>query len=152
MAEDMRSLALIGGDVTIEGAVSVEETAEGVHPWRLPVDRRDLFEPSVVNKASMPAGVRLTFVSDTASVRLDIVPPGVEPDPPWVFDLLVDGELHQRLAPPPDAESLHFTEKGWWRPSGRPSLKEEPHKGAHPSRKEGDKTPIRLDQPLKGPL
>ena len=38
------------------------------------------------------------------------------------------------------------------RPSGRPSLKEEPHKGAHPSRKEGDKTPIRLDQPLKGPL
>jgi hypothetical protein len=106
----MRSLALIGGDVTIEGAVSVEETAEGVHPWRLPVDRRDLFEPSVVNKASMPAGVRLTFVSDTASVRLDIVPPGVEPDPPWVFDLLVDGELHQRLAPPPDAESLHFTD------------------------------------------
>ena len=35
MAEDMRSLALIGGDVTIEGAVSVEETAEGVHPWQL---------------------------------------------------------------------------------------------------------------------
>jgi|GEM_PF-5575670 hypothetical protein len=32
-----------------------------------------------------------------------------------------------------------------FRPSGQPSLKEAPHKGGHPSRKEGDKTPIWLD-------
>ncbi len=110
MAPATRSLPLTGGDVTIEGAVSLETTATGLHPWRLPVARRDLFEPSVVNKASMPAGVRLTFVSDTTSVLLEIAPPGVEPDPPWVFDLLVDGRLHQRLAPPPDADSVQFVD------------------------------------------
>jgi len=110
MAEVTQSLPLTGGDVAIEGAVSLEETAAGLHPWRLPVARRDLFEPSVVNKASMPAGVRLTFVSDTTSVLLDFSPSGVVPDPPWIFDLLVDGELHQRLAPAADAESIHFVD------------------------------------------
>jgi hypothetical protein len=106
----MQSLALTGGQVSIEGAVSIETTAAGLQPWRLPVAERDLFEPSVVNKASMPAGVRLRFISDTASVRLEIVPSGVEPDPPWVFDLLVDGELHQRVAPPADADSIGFAD------------------------------------------
>ncbi|MDP6019158.1 MAG: SGNH/GDSL hydrolase family protein [Candidatus Latescibacteria bacterium] len=110
MTDTMQSLTPIGGDVTVEGAVSIEETVDGVHPWRLPIHRRDLFEPSVVNKASMPAGVRLTFISDTSSVILGIANQGVAPDPPWVFDLLVDGELHQRLAPTPDADSIRFTD------------------------------------------
>jgi hypothetical protein len=110
MAEVTQSLLLTGGEVAIEGAVSLEKTAAGLHPWRLPVARRDLFEPSVVNKASMPAGVRLTFISDTTSVLLDFAPAGVAPDPPWVFDLLVDGELHQRLAPPAEAERIHFVD------------------------------------------
>lgn len=105
-----QSLSLTDGPVSIEGAVSVEKTAQGIHPWRLPLDQRDLFEPSVVNKAAMPAGVRLTLVSDTSNVALDIVPPGVEPDPPWVFDLMVDGELHQRLAPGMEADTLAFTD------------------------------------------
>ena len=108
MADNMQSLALTGGEVSIEGAVSIEATAAGVQPWRLPLAERDLFEPSVVNKASMPAGVRLRFVSDTSSVRLEIVNSGVEPDPPWVFDLLIEGELHQRVAPPADADSIGF--------------------------------------------
>ncbi len=110
MPEDAQSLALIGGQVSIEGAVSIEATADGVHPWRLLVAERELFEPSVVNKASMPAGVRLTFVSDTSSVTLQIVNSGVEPDPPWIFDLLVDGELHQRVAPPADVDRIDFTD------------------------------------------
>ena len=106
----MQAVDLIDGHATLEGAVSVEETDVGLRPWRLPVERRDLFEPSVVNKASMPAGIRVTFVSDTSSVRLDVVPPGVEPDPPWVFDLLVDGNLHQRVAPPMTAETIQFAD------------------------------------------
>ena len=110
MVQVTQSLPLTGGDVAIEGAVSVEQTAAGLHPWRLPVTRRDLFEPSVVTRASMPAGVRLTFVSDTSSVLLEIAPAGVAPEPPWIFDLLVDGALHQRLAPEPTAESMHFVD------------------------------------------
>ena len=106
----MQNLKLVGGDMSMEGAVSIEDTGNGVHPWRLPVGQRDLFEPSVANKASMPAGIRLTFVSDTASVGLEFVALGVEPDPPWVFDLLVDGQLHQRLAPSMEAESILFSD------------------------------------------
>lgn len=96
--------------MAFEGAVSLEETAEGIHPWRLPVNRRDLFEPSVINKASMPAGIRMTLCSDTSAVTLRIVPPGVEPDPPWVFDLMVDGQLHQRVAPPMTADVVAFAD------------------------------------------
>ena len=107
---NMEALDLIGGPVSFEGAVSLEETSEGVHPWRLPIERRNLFEPSLVNKASMPAGIRLTFVSDTSSLRLEIVSPEVEPTPPWIFDLLVDGELHERAAPPMTAEAIQFND------------------------------------------
>ena len=105
-----QALSLVDGDVAIEGAVSLETTPAGVHPWRIPVAQRDLFEAPLINKASMPAGVRLVFVSDTSSVRLDMAAPGVEPDPPWVFDLLVDGRMHQRLAPGMAAETLCFTD------------------------------------------
>jgi hypothetical protein len=103
-----QSIPLRGGPLTIEGAVSLEETEAGLHPWRLPVEQRDLFETSLISKASQPAGVRLTLVSDTSSVRLDVVPPGIESNPPWVFDLLVDGQLHGRIHPPIDAETIQF--------------------------------------------
>ena len=110
MTSGTQTVPLLGGPLTIEGAVSIEETPAGVHPWRLPLPQRDLFEPSLRNKASMPAGVRLTTISDTGAVTLEIVPPGVEPDPPWIFDLLVDGEFHQRVAPPPDADTIAFAD------------------------------------------
>lgn len=103
-----QSIPLRGGPLTIEGAISLEETDAGLHPWRLPVDQRDLFEASPTNKASMPAGIRLTLISDTSSVRLDVVPPGAASDPPWVFDLLVDGQLHGRVPPAIDADSIQF--------------------------------------------
>ncbi len=103
-----RSVPLQGGPLTIEGAISIEETDAGLHPWRIPVAEQDLFETSPTNKASMPAGIRLTLISDTSSVRLDVVPPPVESDPPWVFDLLVDGKLHGRIPPAIDADTIQF--------------------------------------------
>jgi hypothetical protein len=104
------SVPLTGGPLRIEGAVSLEATDQGLHPWRLPVDQRDLFETSVINKASMPAGVRLILISDTSSVGLQVVQPGVEATPTWVFDLLVDGQLHQRVAPEVDADTIVFAD------------------------------------------
>lgn len=103
------TLPVAGGAVAIEGAVALETTPAGLHPWRLPLAERELFEPSLVTRASMPAGVRLAFVSDTRAVTLQVVPPGVASDPPWVFDLLVDGQLHQRVAPAADADAIAFT-------------------------------------------
>ena len=103
-----QSIPLQGGNLSIEGAISLEQTDAGLHPWRLPVAERDLFEKSPTNKASMPAGIRLTLISDTSSVRLDVVPPPVGSDPPWVFDLLVDGQLHGRIPPAIDADVIQF--------------------------------------------
>ena len=110
MTQDTRTLDLTGSEVSFEGAVSIEVTPDGVHPWRLPVAQRELFEASLVNRASMPAGVRLTFVSDTSTVTLDVAVRGVEPKPPWVFDLFVDGGLHQRVTPPIESDAIHFTD------------------------------------------
>ena len=103
-----QSIPLQGGNLSIEGAISLEQTDAGLQPWRLPVAERDLFEKSPTNKASMPAGIRLTLISDTSSVRLDVVPPPVGSDPPWVFDLLVDGQLHGRIPPAIDAGVIQF--------------------------------------------
>ena len=117
-----QSVDLQNGALAFEGAVSVERTDAGVQPWRLPVAERDLFPqeqiglPQLVHQTSRPSGVRLTFRSDTNAVTLRVAPPGVEPDPkagtdqPWVFDLLVDGELHQRVSPEVDAEAIAFTD------------------------------------------
>lgn len=104
----LQRVPLTDGPMAFEGAISLEQTPEGIHPWRLPVARRDLFEPSITAKASYPAGIRMTFVSDTSTVVLSIVPSELEPDPPWVFDLLVDGELHQRVAPAMTADTVRF--------------------------------------------
>lgn len=108
---EAQRLPLSSGPINIEGSVSLEETDHGVHPWRVPVVERALFEPSVVNKASMPAGVRLALVSDTGALTLGVRrAPDVEEDPPWVFDLVVNGQLHQRVAPAADSEAICFSD------------------------------------------
>ena len=79
-----------------------------MQPWRLPLAQRELFEPSLIKRGAAPAGVRLVLVSDTSTVTLEVAAPDIAGDPPWVFDLLVDGQLHQRVAPPDDAEFIRF--------------------------------------------
>jgi lysophospholipase L1-like esterase len=85
---------------------------EGVLPWRIPAEQKALFEPGVIKQAACPAGVRLAFVSDTSSVELAFVSPaeaGVAAMPAPVYDLVVDGALHQRIAPPDDVGTIRFS-------------------------------------------
>lgn len=71
------------------GALSVEHGPHWVRPWRLPRVDRDLFADALVEQAVMPAGVRLTFRSDTTLLagqvefRDDLSP----------VDLFLDGEF-----------------------------------------------------------
>jgi hypothetical protein len=102
------TLPLSGGPVSIEGAVSLEVTEAGIQPWRLPLAQRPLFEPSLIERCAAPAGVRLVFASDTSTLTLEVAAPDIVGDPPWVFDLLVDGQLHQRVTPPDDAKLIRF--------------------------------------------
>lgn len=72
------------------GAVSLQRTAEWTMPWRLPYDERGLFPPDLLlERAAMPAGVRLAFRSDTASVAGSIVPQAEITQ----IDLCCDGEF-----------------------------------------------------------
>ena len=92
-----QSLDLINGPVTFAGAVSLQQTDAGVHPWRLVHDELALYEPALYPRAATPAGVRLTWVSDTAEVALRVAPGAfpMENHLP-IFDLLVDGQFHER--------------------------------------------------------
>lgn len=72
------------------GAISLETTAEWVSPWRIPHADRALFHEALVERAAMPAGVRLSFLSDTTSIRGSLVPQA-EMSP---IDLCCDGEFH----------------------------------------------------------
>lgn len=56
-----------------EGAISLQRSTEWVQPWRLPFDDRTLFHEALVGRAAMPAGVRLTFRSDTDFVGGSVV-------------------------------------------------------------------------------
>lgn len=80
------------------GAVSVEITKDGARPWRIPYQEAALFPPDGIGgEAKVPAGVRLSFWSDSTSVQVCFA----ETENPLSFDCLVDGELHStRTAEP----------------------------------------------------
>lgn len=92
-------------DNLFAGAISLERTDEWVKPWRLPFADFDLFPPDGIGgKAEIPAGVRLHFQSDTAEVRLGIVPSDVE----LQIDCVVNGDLHETATAPPGSHSVTF--------------------------------------------
>ena len=73
------------------GSISLQHSADWVMPWRLPHTQRELFPPvALQERAAMPAGVRLTFRSDTTTIAGEIEP---HPDATAV-DLSVDGQIH----------------------------------------------------------
>src|SRR5690625_2009354 len=93
-------LDLIDGAVTFAGAISLEKTLEGVIPWRIPYKQKKLFESDLLPRAASPAGVRLTLISDTSSLRVVANVVSVYTPMPGekaCFDLLVDGEFAKRV-------------------------------------------------------
>jgi lysophospholipase L1-like esterase len=71
------------------GAISTEQNDEWVMPWRIDHEDRELYADELVLRAAMPAGVRVTFQSDTTIVEgtCDAVEERSR------IDLVVDGEL-----------------------------------------------------------
>jgi hypothetical protein len=95
-----QSLALELGPVTFAGCVCLERCEQGVRPWRLFRQVLPLYEPGMIARAASPAGVRLTFRSNTRRLGVQVrrLPESETHDPkrPMVFDLLVDGKMHAR--------------------------------------------------------
>ena len=89
--------------LTWQGAVSLQKADGWVMPWRVPFARRGLFPETLLEAASMSAGCRIAFRSDTASVAGRIEPvPGMSP-----IDVCCDGELIGS-APLSERESFAF--------------------------------------------
>lgn len=83
------------------GAISVEPTATGWHPWRLPHTRRHWFpapDDALMAQAARPSNVRLRFTTDATTVTLRFLPlaelPPAVPDG-HCFDAVIDGQIAQ---------------------------------------------------------
>lgn len=92
----MKTLCLTGDPITVRGVFDVEQTDQGLLFWRLPASQQNFFAEALLDKAQTTSGVRLTWRSDTSRVAIE---GQLQTDPIEIdakFDLLIDGQLHQR--------------------------------------------------------
>lgn len=73
MREPMMIAVDLLRDVAWEGVVSIERVPTGVQPWRIPHERTSLYPGGdLVERAKMPAGVRLRFTSTTRRLVVEL--------------------------------------------------------------------------------
>ena len=75
--------------LTWQGAVSLQKTEDGIMPWRTPHPQHILFPEPLLERSAMPAGVRISFRSDTTRVSGSIAPQKET----GMLDLCCDGEV-----------------------------------------------------------
>ena len=79
--------------LTWQGAVSLQKTEGWVMPWRTPHPHHILFPDPLLERSAMPAGVRISFRSNTTRVSGNIVPQNDS----GMLDLCCDGEVVDSL-------------------------------------------------------
>ena len=75
--------------LTWQGAVSLQKTEAGIMPWRTPHSSHVLFPEPLLERSAMPAGVRISFRSNTTRVSGNIAPQKES----GMLDLCCDGEV-----------------------------------------------------------
>ncbi len=75
--------------LTWQGAISLQKTENSVMPWRTPHPMHGLFPDPLLERSAMPAGVRISFRSDTTRVSGNIIP---QKDS-GILELCCDGEV-----------------------------------------------------------
>lgn len=76
-----------------QGAISRQETAAWTMPWRTPHAEHVLFPAPLLERSAMPAGVRISFSSNTTRVAGSILPQRESGS----LDLGCDGELIESI-------------------------------------------------------
>jgi hypothetical protein len=85
------------------GVAELEPTARGLQPHRLPAfARRQSTDPQVAMVEAQPAGARVAVHTTATRIELDVLRTrpmykGVAPRPDGVYDLVIDGELHDQV-------------------------------------------------------
>ena len=75
--------------LTWQGSISLQKTEDWVMPWRSPHPMHVLFPEPLLERSAMPAGVRISFQSNTTQVSGNIVPQNES----GILDLCCDGEV-----------------------------------------------------------
>ena len=75
--------------LTWQGNISLQKTEDWVMPWRTPHSAHVLFPEPLLERSAMPAGVRISFRSNTTRVSGSIVPQKES----GMLDLCCDGEV-----------------------------------------------------------
>lgn len=84
---------IVGEDSRIgwSGTISIERSANWIMPWRIPIKDRALFAKQLVERAAMPAGVKLSFLSDADWINIKC---NVSDDRS-PLDLFINGEFRK---------------------------------------------------------
>ena len=89
---------------TVLGAISLEKSGEFIVPWRIFHEERDFYTPNQLNGlAEVPAGVRLTFVTNSSKIKLEFAASETELE----FDLVIDREFVKTIIVSP--KEMSFT-------------------------------------------
>ena len=72
-----------------QGVVSIEKVNDSIMPWRTPYQEHILFPEPLLERSAMPAGVRISFKSNTSRISGSIV----EQRETGLLDLCCDGEF-----------------------------------------------------------
>ena len=76
-------------ELTWQGIISLQKTDDWVMPWRTPHPKHVLFPDPLLERSAMPAGVRISFRSNTTRISGNIVPQNES----GILDLCCDGEV-----------------------------------------------------------
>jgi len=96
VAETLRALPLVGGEVEVVGALELRPSPTGVSPRRLPAwTAPQIPDPFMDFMVQMTSGVRVAFRTSSRRIELEALVTGVQLEgdrrAPVVFDLEVDG-------------------------------------------------------------
>lgn len=72
-----------------QGVVSIENVNDSIMPWRTPYEQHVLFPQPLLERSAMPAGVRISFRSNTTRISGSIL----EQKDAGLLDLCCDGEF-----------------------------------------------------------
>jgi len=75
---------------TILGAISLEKSGGLISPWRIFHEDKDFYTPNQLNRtAEIPAGVRITFETNSPTIKVEFAASEVEVE----FDVVIDRDI-----------------------------------------------------------
>jgi len=88
---------------TVLGAISLEECEGFIKPWRIFYEEKDFYSPNQLNGlAEVPAGVRITFETNSPTIKVEFAASEVEIE----FDVVIDRELVETVIVSPKETSF----------------------------------------------